>query len=124
MCPRSIHRSPVPPTLTPTLSHQHGAAARREHRLRRPPTDDAGGLRVSLTADVIAQRRSIKLIRAAGIGVDQIDVEPATAAGIAVCNVPDVVTEEVAEQACTLRLAVNRELVYCQQMAASGRWSQ
>jgi D-3-phosphoglycerate dehydrogenase / 2-oxoglutarate reductase len=82
------------------------------------------GLRVSLTAEVIAQLRSIKIIQATGIGVDKIDVDAATAAGIPVCNVPDVFTEEVADQAFTLLLAVNRKLVYCQQMAASGRWSQ
>src|SRR4051794_17584753 len=82
------------------------------------------GLRVSLTAEVIAQLRSIKIIQATGIGVDKIDVDAATEAGIPVCNVPDVFTEEVADQAFTLLLAVNRKLVYTQQMAASGRWSQ
>ncbi len=82
------------------------------------------GLRVSLTAEVIAQLRSIKIIQATGIGVDKIDVDAATAAGIPVCNVPDVFTEEVADQAFTLLLGVNRKLIYTQQMAASGRWSQ
>lgn len=82
------------------------------------------GLRVSLTADVIAGLRRCKVIAAGGIGVDKIDVEAATAAGIAVTNVPDVFTEEVADQAFALLLAVNRKLVYCQQMASSGRWSE
>jgi len=82
------------------------------------------GLRVSLTAEVIAQLRSIKIIQATGIGVDKIDVDAATEAGIPVCNVPDVFTEEVADQAFTLLLGVNRKLIYTQQMAASGRWSQ
>jgi D-3-phosphoglycerate dehydrogenase len=82
------------------------------------------GLRVSLTADVIGKLRNIKIIQATGIGVDKIDVEAATAAGIPVVNVPDVFTEEVADQAFTLLLGVNRKLIYTQQMAASGRWAQ
>lgn len=82
------------------------------------------GLKVSLTADVIRKLRRVRIIQATGIGVDKIDVEAATAAGIPVVNVPDVFTEEVADQAFTLLLAVNRKLVYTQQMAASGKWSQ
>jgi D-3-phosphoglycerate dehydrogenase len=82
------------------------------------------GPRVSLTAEVIAQLRSIKIIQATGIGVDKIDVDAATAASIPVVNVPDVFTEEVADQAFTLLLGVNRKLIYTQQMAASGRWNQ
>jgi D-3-phosphoglycerate dehydrogenase len=82
------------------------------------------GLKVSLTADVISKLRRCKIIQATGIGVDKIDVDAATKAGILVVNVPDVFTEEVADQAFTLLLAVNRKLVYTQQMAASGRWSQ
>src|SRR5436190_1325994 len=82
------------------------------------------GLKVSLTAEVIGKLKKCKIIQATGIGVDKIDVDAATAAGIPVVNVPDVFTEEVADQAFTLLLAVNRKLVYTQQMAASGRWSQ
>ena len=78
------------------------------------------GPRVSPTGEVIAQLRSIKIIQATGIGVDKIDVDAATAAGIPVVNVPDVFTEEVADQAFTLLLGVNRKLIYTQQMAASG----
>ena len=51
-------------------------------------------------------------------------MDAATAAGIPVVNVPDVFTEEVADQAFTLLLAVNRKLVYCHEMATSGKWSQ
>lgn len=82
------------------------------------------GLRVRLSANVISKLRNCKIIQATGIGVDRIDVDAATAAGIPVVNVPDVFTEEVADQAFALLLAVNRKIVYCQQMAASGKWSQ
>ena len=82
------------------------------------------GLKVRLTADVIGKLKQCKIIQTTGIGFDRIDVDAATAAGIPVVNVPDVFTEEVADQAFTLLLAVNRKLVYCHQMATSGKWSQ
>ena len=82
------------------------------------------GPRVNVTAAVIAKLERCKLIQATGIGLDKIDVEAATAAGIPVANVPDVFTEEVADQAFTLLLAVNRKLIYCYQMATTGRWSE
>ncbi|MFN8523564.1 MAG: C-terminal binding protein [Chloroflexota bacterium] len=83
-----------------------------------------GGLKVALTAKVIGGLRKTKILAAGGIGVDKIDLDAATAAGIIVTNVPDVFTEEVADQALALILAVNRKLVYCHQMATSNRWSQ
>jgi len=77
-----------------------------------------------VTAAVIGKLRRCKLIMATGIGLDKIDLDAATAAGIPVANVPDVFTEEVADQAFALLLAVNRKLPYCVEMARSGRWAQ
>ncbi len=82
------------------------------------------GPKVNMTAAVIAKLERCKLIQATGIGLDKIDVDAATAAGIPVTNVPDVFTEEVADQAFTLLLAVNRKLLYCHEMATSGRWAE
>jgi D-3-phosphoglycerate dehydrogenase len=82
------------------------------------------GLKVRLTAEVIGKLKQCKIIQTTGIGFDRIDVGAATAAGIPVVNVPDVFTEEVADQAFALLLAVNRKVVYCHEMATSGKWSQ
>jgi D-3-phosphoglycerate dehydrogenase len=82
------------------------------------------GLKVRVSANVIANLKQCKIIQATGIGVDRIDVEAATAAGIPVVNVPDVFTEEVADQAFALLLAVNRKVVYCAEMTRSGQWAQ
>jgi len=82
------------------------------------------GLKVRVSANVISKLRQCKIIQTTGIGFDRIDVDAATAAGIPVVNVPDVFTEEVADQAFTLLLAVNRKVVYCHEMATSGRWGQ
>ena len=82
------------------------------------------GLKVRVSANVIANLKQCKIIQATGIGVDRIDVEAATAAGIPVVNVPDVFTEEVADQAFALLLAVNRKIVYCAGMTSTGQWAQ
>ena len=82
------------------------------------------GLKMRISADVIRGMRRCKVIAAGGIGVDSVDLEAATAAGIPVTNVPDVFTEEVADQAMLLLLAVNRKLLYCHETATSGRWEQ
>ncbi|MGE3272232.1 MAG: C-terminal binding protein, partial [Chloroflexota bacterium] len=42
------------------------------------------GLKVRITANVIANLKQCKIIQSTGIGVDRIDVEAATAAGIPV----------------------------------------
>lgn len=82
------------------------------------------GLKVGLTGEVIQGLRKCKVIAAGGIGVDKIDLDTATEMHIVVTNVPDIFTEEVADQAFTLLLAVNRKLVYCHQMVVSGRWAE
>src|SRR5215210_6889092 len=82
------------------------------------------GLKVSLTAEVIAGLKRCKIIASGGIGFDRVDVAAATAAGIPVTNIPDVFTEEVADQALLLLLAVNRKLLYCHETATNERWEQ
>ncbi|WP_418605456.1 C-terminal binding protein [Georgenia sp. SUBG003] len=56
-----------------------------------------------------------------GVGVDTVDVEAATARGIAVCNVPDYGTEAVSDHAIALALAVGRGLVALDRGTRAGR---
>lgn len=79
---------------------------------------------VSLTPDLIRGLRRCKVIINGGVGVDRIDVEAATDAGIPVVNVPDVWVNEVADHAILLLLAVTRKLVYCSQVTSSGQWAE
>jgi D-3-phosphoglycerate dehydrogenase len=82
------------------------------------------GRGVSMTANVIGKLRNVKVIINGGVGVDRVDVEAATEAGIPVVNVPDVWLNEVADHAMLLLLAVTRKLKYASGMAHSGRWAQ
>lgn len=60
--------------------------------------------------DVIARMKNCRVIIRNGVGFDTVDIESAAAAGIPVCNVPDYGTEEVADHAIALTLALYRQL--------------
>jgi len=57
-----------------------------------------------------------------GIGVDTIDLEAATKAGIIVTNNPSYCIEEVAEHTMALLLACARKIPFYDRMVRSGRW--
>jgi D-3-phosphoglycerate dehydrogenase len=82
------------------------------------------GRGVTLTANVIAGLRKAKVVMNGAVGLDRIDIDAATEAGILVVNVPDVWVNEVADHAVMLLLAVARKLPYVSEMASSGRWAQ
>jgi len=73
-------------------------------------------------ADTIARMPRCKIIARYGIGVDTIDVEAATAAGIIVTNNPTYCIEEVAEHAMALLLACARKVAFYDRMVRAGRW--
>jgi D-3-phosphoglycerate dehydrogenase len=56
------------------------------------------------------------------VGVDDIDVAAATARGVAVVNVPDYATEEVAAHAAALILASARRVPEADRLVRAGRW--
>ena len=54
--------------------------------------------------------RALAIVRT-GIGYDRVDVDAATARGIAVCNTPDAPTVSTAEHAIALLLAVTKGVI-------------
>jgi D-3-phosphoglycerate dehydrogenase / 2-oxoglutarate reductase len=76
-----------------------------------------------ITGEVMAQMPRCKIIARYGIGVDTIDLDAATAAGIIVTNNPAYCIEEVAEHTMALLLACARKVVFFDRMVRAGRWA-
>ncbi len=75
-----------------------------------------------ITADVMARMPKCKIIARYGIGVDTIDLDAATAAGIIVTNNPTYCIEEVAEHTMALMLACARKVAFYDRLVRDGRW--
>ena len=75
-----------------------------------------------ITAEVMAQMPRCKIIARYGIGVDTIDLDAATQAGIIVTNNPTYCIEEVAEHTMALVLAAARKIAFYDRMVRAGRW--
>jgi D-3-phosphoglycerate dehydrogenase len=80
------------------------------------------GLRID--RQVIEAMPKCAVIGVGSVGVDMVDLEAATAAGIVVTNVPDVFIEEVADYAMMLLLNVSRLTPAMTRMAREGQWYQ
>lgn len=63
-----------------------------------------------VTAEAVGRLSRCRAIIRNGVGFDTVDIAAAAAAGIPVCNVPDYGTEEVADHAIALALALYRQL--------------
>ena len=75
-----------------------------------------------LDAALISKLNNCVVIGIGSVGVDMVDIEAATAAGIVVTNVPDVFIEEVADHAMMLLLASARRMKTMARIAADGKW--
>ncbi len=73
-------------------------------------------------ADVIAAARSLKVIGRAGIGVDNIDLRAATAAGIVVMNTPFGNAITTAEHAIAMMFAAARQIPAADRRTQAGEW--
>lgn len=75
-----------------------------------------------IDADLISRLpKSVRLIAQFGNGVDNIDLEAAWAAGLTVTNTPSVLTEDTADMAMALMLALPRRLVEGTQLLVRDR---
>ena len=77
---------------------------------------------VPIRRRVIEQLKRCVVIGVGSIGVDMIDVDAATEAGIVVTNVPDVFIEEVADHAMMFLLAQSKLLKTLMRFSEEGRW--
>jgi D-3-phosphoglycerate dehydrogenase len=72
--------------------------------------------------EAIGILRSCRVICQYGVGLDQIDLSAATAAGIVVSHTPDYCVDEVAEHAVALLLAVARNVARYDRSVRRGVW--
>ena len=75
-----------------------------------------------ITAPMIAGMPRCRIISRFGIGVDNVDLEAATGAGIVVTKVPDYCLDEVSDHAMALLLALVRKIPFANADVQAGRW--
>jgi D-3-phosphoglycerate dehydrogenase len=75
-----------------------------------------------ITAEVMAQMPNCRVISRYGIGVDTIDLDAATEAGIIVTNNPTYCVEEVAEHTIAMLLTAARKIAFYDRLVRAGRW--
>ena len=78
----------------------------------------------TLDEDILRTPGALKLIVRGGVGIDNIDVEAATRAGIAVANTPDANTTATAELTLALMLALARMVVPAHNSLIAGEWKR
>jgi D-3-phosphoglycerate dehydrogenase / 2-oxoglutarate reductase len=74
--------------------------------------------------DVIAAAKALKVIGRAGIGVDNVDIPAATAAGVVVMNTPFGNSITTAEHAIALMFALARQLPQADVSTQAGKWEK
>jgi D-3-phosphoglycerate dehydrogenase len=101
------------------------AGATEDHQLL-PSYQDADVLLVfhdiKITARTMGSFRQLKGIVRCGVGVDNVDLQAAGEHGIVVCNVPDYGTEDVADHAIMMLLAIARRLKKLDDSIRAGAW--
>jgi D-3-phosphoglycerate dehydrogenase len=75
------------------------------------------------TRELMSALPNLKCLVRYGVGVDNIDIKAASELGIAVCNVPDYGTQEVAAHALALMMALTRKLVRMDRLTKQGVWN-
>jgi len=138
--PRVFVTRPLPAGGTDPLTDPGGPGPACEVVQR---ADDAGLDRAGLMAAlaegydgvvcILTERFDAEVLAAAGgrlrvvanvaVGFDNIDVDAATAAGVVVCNTPDVLDETTADLAFLLILAAARRSSEAEAVLRAGRWT-
>src|SRR5471032_3272036 len=89
---------------------------------------DADGLLIrsatKVDARLLAAAPNLRIIARAGTGVDNVDVEAASARGILVVNAPGANSISVAEHACALMLAMARSIPAADRAMKDSRWEK
>src|SRR5579875_3038536 len=77
-----------------------------------------------VTADILAAATQLKIVGRAGVGVDNIDTEAATAAGIMVVNSPTGNIVAAAEHTIAMLMALARHIPEADASMKAGKWEK
>ncbi|MGB3329283.1 MAG: phosphoglycerate dehydrogenase [Thermomicrobiales bacterium] len=77
-----------------------------------------------VTADVLAAGRRLRVVARAGVGVDNIDLDAATKAGVLVLNAPGANATSAGEHTIALLLAITRQIPFANESTHAGRWAR
>ncbi len=77
-----------------------------------------------VTADVLNAAAKLKVIGRAGIGVDNVDINAATAAGVVVMNTPFGNSITTAEHAIAMIMSLSREIPSANASTHAGKWEK
>src|SRR5579884_3249978 len=79
---------------------------------------------VQVGADLLANAPKLRVIGRAGVGVDNIELKPATRHGIAVMNTPGANAVAVAEHTLAMMLAMARFIPRANELMHAGKWEK
>ena len=97
--------------MTPPGSKPSGGDGRRSFRISLPSgSHTRSGTIYPSGRPTLEKLKKCRAIIRNGVGFDSVDIEAARKLGIPVCNVPDYGTEEVADHAIALTMALCRQL--------------
>lgn len=71
---------------------------------------------------LFARLPNLRMVARTGIGVDNVDLEAATRAGVVVCNTPDGPTESTAEHTVAIMLNLTKRIKQGNDNLAAGKW--
>jgi glyoxylate reductase len=114
---RELFNAELNPTDTPMSRPELIAAMGRAEVLVPTVTDMIDAEMIEKAGD------QLRLIASFGTGIDHIDLHAAKARGITVTNTPGVLTEDTADVAMALILAVPRRIAEGDALARSGKWA-
>ena len=79
---------------------------------------------VTVNAEVLSKAPKLRVIGRAGVGVDNVDLPAATAAGVLVMNTPGGNAVSVAEQTVALMLSLARSIPQASASTKGGKWEK
>ncbi|CAA0822175.1 Glyoxylate/hydroxypyruvate reductase A HPR2 [Striga hermonthica] len=101
-----------------TQTKQTDFVAQHAHSIRAVVVNPAA----VVTAELIDALPKLEIVSTFSVGLDKIDLAKCREKGIRVTNTPDVLTDDVADLAIGLMLAVLRRICECDRYVRRGAW--